>query len=163
MPMLDAYIPPGALSPEAERELIATLTDVLIRNEGADPSNVTVRQLAWVTVHYPQCVYVAGRPAEKPRYRFVASVPQGQFTPKRRAAIIKQITDAVLDAEGGAYDLDADRIWVLTPEIPEGTWGAGGRVVTLAEIVGRALGDVEAGRKYAEAALSLREPVGAKF
>ena len=39
MPMLDAYIPEGALSEAAEERLLAELTDLLIVNEGADPSN----------------------------------------------------------------------------------------------------------------------------
>jgi hypothetical protein len=38
MPMLDAYIPEGALSPSAERELLAKLTDLLIEHEGSTPA-----------------------------------------------------------------------------------------------------------------------------
>ena len=36
MPMLDAYIPTGALTPAAEQQLLTDLTDLLIKNEGAD-------------------------------------------------------------------------------------------------------------------------------
>src|SRR2546421_12247891 len=83
MPMLDAYIPEGALSPEAEDRLMARLTDLLIENEGADPSNEIVRSIAWVFKHRAD-VFVAGAPADAPRYRFVASVPEGQFNAERR-------------------------------------------------------------------------------
>ena len=38
MPMLDAYIPAGALEEQAEKRLLAELTDILIVNEGADPA-----------------------------------------------------------------------------------------------------------------------------
>src|SRR5215470_1113726 len=48
MPMLDAYIPDGALSPSAERELLAKLTDLLLKYEGVDPTNEMARKLAWV-------------------------------------------------------------------------------------------------------------------
>ena len=48
MPMLDAYIPEGALSPGPEHELLATITDLLLEHEGVDPSNERARQLAWV-------------------------------------------------------------------------------------------------------------------
>ena len=65
MPLLDAYIPAGALSADAERDLMAKLTDLLIRNEGADPTNETVRSIAWVFVHRPETVYVAGRPRRR--------------------------------------------------------------------------------------------------
>jgi phenylpyruvate tautomerase PptA (4-oxalocrotonate tautomerase family) len=108
MPLLDAYIPAGALSADAERDLMAKLTDLLIRHEGADPTNETVRSIAWVFVHRPETVYVAGQPAEAPRYRFVTSVPEGQFNQERRAAMTADITEAVLDAEGGAHDRRPD-------------------------------------------------------
>jgi len=66
MPMLDAYIPHGALRPEAEEQLLAQLTDALIINEGADPTNPQVRSIAWLFVHRPEQVCVAGSPAAAP-------------------------------------------------------------------------------------------------
>jgi phenylpyruvate tautomerase PptA (4-oxalocrotonate tautomerase family) len=141
MPMLDAYIPAGALAPDAEEQLLARLTDLLIENEGADPSNPKVRSIAWLFVHRPEAVFVAGAPATAPRYRFIASVPEGQYDPDRRKAMVRDITDAVLDAEAGAHERDPGRVWVFTPEVPDGTWGALGRVVTLADIATFATGD----------------------
>lgn len=156
MPMLDAYIPEGALTPDAEAQLLAELTDALIINEGADPTNPQVRAIAWVFVHRPAAVYVAGSAASAPRYRFIASVPEGQYDAERRQAMVQSITEAVLDAEHGAHDRDPRRVWVFAPEIPEGTWGGAGRIVTLSDIAGFALGDPEAGRKYAEATFARR-------
>lgn len=156
MPMLDAFIPSDALSPEAESELLSKLTDILIRNEGADPTNPAVRSIAWVFLQRPADVYVAGEPATAPRYRFVASVPEGQFDDERRRAMVEEVTGAVLDAENGAHDRDPMRVWVFAREIPDGTWGGGGRIVTLADIAGFALGDVEKGRAYAEQRLAAR-------
>jgi hypothetical protein len=69
MPMLDAFIPEGALPAEAERQLISRLTDLLLEHEGADPQNPVARSLAWVFLHRPAAVYVAGEPATAPRYR----------------------------------------------------------------------------------------------
>jgi phenylpyruvate tautomerase PptA (4-oxalocrotonate tautomerase family) len=156
MPMLDAYIPAGALSASAEQRLLEQLTDVLITNEGADPTNPQVRSIAWLFVHRPEAVYVAGAPAAAPHYRFIASVPEGQYDPDRRQAMVAAITDAVLDAEEGRHDRDPMRVWVFTPEIPDGTWGAIGRVVTLADIATFATGDPERGREYAESRLAPR-------
>jgi phenylpyruvate tautomerase PptA (4-oxalocrotonate tautomerase family) len=156
MPMLDAYIPDGALEPDAEEQLLAKLTDLLIINEGADPTNPQVRSIAWLFVHRPAGVYVAGARAEAPRYRFVASVPEGQYDAERRQAMVGDITDAVLDAERGAYDRDPSRVWVFTPEVQDGTWGALGGIVTLADIATFATGDPERGRRYAEERLALR-------
>jgi phenylpyruvate tautomerase PptA (4-oxalocrotonate tautomerase family) len=156
MPMLDAYIPAGALEPRAEEQLLAKLTDLLIVNEGADPANPQVRSIAWLFVHRPAEVYVAGARAEAPRYRFVASVPEGQYDAERRQSMVADITQAVLDAEGGAHDRDTSRVWVFTPEVPDGTWGALGGIVTLADIATFATGDAERGREYARERLAAR-------
>jgi len=160
MPMLDAFIPDGALSAAAEQALLAQLTDILLRNEGADPTDPRTRSIAWVFLHRPAAVFVAGQPATEPRYRFIASVPQGQFDDERRAAMVAEVTEAVLAAEGGAYPADPQRVWVFPNEIPDGTWGAGGRVNTLADIVGYVTGDPEVGRAYAERRRSERRAVG---
>jgi phenylpyruvate tautomerase PptA (4-oxalocrotonate tautomerase family) len=163
MPMLDAYIPTGALAPAAEDKLLSDLTDVLLTNEGADPSNPRVRSIAWLFVHRPEAVYVAGSRASAPHYRFIASVPEGQYEPERRQAMVRDITDAVLDAEDGAYERDPGRVWVFTPEIPDGTWGGFGQIATLADIATLATGDPERGRAYAEERLGARRgaPVAA--
>jgi phenylpyruvate tautomerase PptA (4-oxalocrotonate tautomerase family) len=156
MPMLDAYIPDGALSADSEQQLLSRLTDLLIEHEGADPTNETVRSIAWVFLHRPETVYVAGSPATEPRYRFVVSVPEGQFDDERRQAMVAALTDAVLDAEDGARERDPSRVWVFATEVPDGTWGALGRIVTLADIAAFATGDAESGRRYAEERLAGR-------
>lgn len=156
MPMLEAYIPQDALTADAEDKLLSDLTDLLIRHEGADPTNLVVRQLAWVTVIRPDKMFVAGTAIKEPHYRFITSVPEGQFNPERRAAMIKDVTEAVLDAEQGAYPRSADRVWVLTPEVPEGSWGGSGRIRGLADIVGASLGNAEHGEAYAKATFAER-------
>lgn len=156
MPMLDAFIPDGALPAEAEQKLLSTLTDILLRHEGADVTNPAARSIAWVFLHRPAKVFVAGEPASEPRYRFIASVPEGQFDDERRRAMVGAVTEAVLDAEGGAYPRDPMRVWVFPNDIPDGTWGADGRIATLADIAGFVLGDLEKGRDYAEKTLSVR-------
>jgi phenylpyruvate tautomerase PptA (4-oxalocrotonate tautomerase family) len=154
--MLDAYIPEGALPAEAERDLINRLTDLLLEHEGADPRDPVARSLAWVFLHRPAAVYVAGEPAPAPRYRFVASVPEGQYDDERRAAIVPAVTEAVLDAEDGAHRRDPQRVWVFATEVPDGEWGGGGRVMRLGDIVGHVIGDVEAGHRYADRRLADR-------
>jgi phenylpyruvate tautomerase PptA (4-oxalocrotonate tautomerase family) len=156
MPMLDAFIPEGALSAEAEKELLTQLTDILLRNEGADPTNPAVRSIAWIFLHRPAAVFVAGEPAAEPRYRIVASVPEGQFDDERRQAMVEEVTEAVLDAERGAHTRDPMRVWVFANEIPDGTWGGMGRINRLADIAGFAMGDLEKGRAYAEKRLAGR-------
>jgi hypothetical protein len=82
MPLLDAYIPEGALSASAERQLLARITDLLLEYEGVDPQHERARPLAWVFVHRPQ-VYVAGAPPKSPRLPLHLSGPR---RPVRRRA-----------------------------------------------------------------------------
>jgi phenylpyruvate tautomerase PptA (4-oxalocrotonate tautomerase family) len=133
MPFLDAYIPDGSLSPEAERELVERITDLLIEHEGGDPDNPKVRKLSWVFVHRPE-VYVAGAPPKAPRYRFICQVPEGQYNPDRRSAMVAGITKAVGDAEAGAWRHPEARVGVFTLEVPDGNWGGDGRVIRLPDI-----------------------------
>src|SRR4030095_16694542 len=102
MPMCDAYIPQGALSPSAERELLGRITDELLEHEGVDPTNERARPLAWVSVHRPE-MYVAGAPAQAPHYRFICQVPEGQYNDERRAAVTAAMTQAVVEAEDGSW------------------------------------------------------------
>jgi phenylpyruvate tautomerase PptA (4-oxalocrotonate tautomerase family) len=133
MPFADAYIPEGALSPAAERALVAELTDLLIEHEGVDPNNPVTRHMAWVFVHRPD-VYVAGRPPNTPRYRFICQVPEGQYDAERRAALTAGITEAVARAENGAFPNPEIRVAVFACEVPEGWWGGVGRTLGLADI-----------------------------
>jgi phenylpyruvate tautomerase PptA (4-oxalocrotonate tautomerase family) len=135
------------------------LTDVLLEHEGADPTNPAARALAKVWLHRPAAVLHAGEQPAAPHYRVIASVPEGQFDDERRAAMVAAVTEAILDAESGSYDRDPKRIWVFATEIPDGTWGGGGRIARLADIAARVLGDAEKGRAYAEQRLAARRSV----
>jgi phenylpyruvate tautomerase PptA (4-oxalocrotonate tautomerase family) len=99
MPLLDAYIPEGALSAGAERELQARITDLLLEHEGVDPSSA---------------------PPKSPRYRFICQVPEGQYDDERRAAVTAAMTRAVAEAEGGAWPHPELRVCIFTCEVPEG-------------------------------------------
>jgi len=130
---LDAYIPKDALPPGSERELVGKLTDLLLKHEGVDPANETGRHLAWVFVHRPE-VYVAGGTPRSPRYRFICQVPEGQYNEERRAAVVAGITQAVAEAEAGAWPGPEARVVIFTLEVPDRTWGGAGRVIRLPDI-----------------------------
>jgi phenylpyruvate tautomerase PptA (4-oxalocrotonate tautomerase family) len=155
MPMLDAYIPDGALTHDAERQLLVTLTDILLKHEGADPADPKARSLAWVFLHRLERMLVAGADPDLPRYRIVASVPEGQLDNENRASMVQAVTAAVLDAEPEGRARDPFRVWVFTNQIPEGTWGGGGTIVGLADIAGFVIGDAEAGAAHAKKRLAI--------
>lgn len=140
MPMLDVYVPDGALQPEAEAALANQITEILIRHEGFDPADPVARSISWVFLHRPATVYVGGAPADAPRYKIVASVPEGQLDERKRAGVIAEATEAILDAENGAWPRDAGRVWVFPTEVPEGHWGGRGQITPLAAILSRLTG-----------------------
>lgn len=153
MPMIDAFIPDNALTPQAEQQLIREVTDLVIKYEIGDPVNERARNAAWLSVHRP-IVFVGGVPSTQPRYRFIVSVPECQFDSERRQAITAEITVAVANAEGHPLDEVKARVWVITVEIPDGAWGARGRVNHLPDILMAFLG--EPGRALAMERLGKR-------
>lgn len=157
MPMLDVYIPDQALPAEAEKDLLRQLAEILIEHEGADPSDPVARSLAKVWLHRPAAMLHAGETPAAPHYKVIASVPEGQLDEARTASAFAAITNAILAAEDGRYDQDPLRVWVIGNEIPDGNWGAGGRVVRLADIAGAVLRDRDKGREYARRRLSGRQ------
>jgi phenylpyruvate tautomerase PptA (4-oxalocrotonate tautomerase family) len=154
MPMLDLFIPIGALQPDAERKLVDELTSILLEAEGADPNNSFVRQIAWAFIHRAES-FVAGAPAEKPHYRVIATVPQGNLNGvERRSRLVSDVTDAVLRAEGASADEDRSRVWVFPVEMPDGHWGGGGGIVGLESLLAMATGDPGKGGELARRRLA---------
>jgi phenylpyruvate tautomerase PptA (4-oxalocrotonate tautomerase family) len=142
MPMIDAYIPEGALQRDAEERLFRELTDLLIRLEGFEPTNERARSATWLFLHRPT-VYVAGALAATPRYRFILSVPEGQYDDDVRGAVVRQVTEAVARAEGVPFEEVSPRVWVFPIDIPDGTWGGRGAVRRLPDILANIVGEHE--------------------
>jgi phenylpyruvate tautomerase PptA (4-oxalocrotonate tautomerase family) len=149
MPMIDVYAQEGALLPEAESALLGRLTDILLTWEAFDPTSPEARAVSWAFLHRPAAVYVAGAPADAPRYKIVATVPEGQLDEDSRAGLVADVTEAVLDAEEGAWPRNSGRVWVFPLEIPDGQWGGGGRIARLADILRRTTNDTEEARALA--------------
>jgi phenylpyruvate tautomerase PptA (4-oxalocrotonate tautomerase family) len=146
MPMCDVYIPKDALPADTERELLSRVTDLLVEHElrrvtdlvenpeGVDASRTRARSVAWLFLHRPE-VYVAGAVRDAPYYKFECMVPEGQADDEFRAAVTRDITQAVTDAEGGKWPHPEARVWVFTWEVPEGTWGALGGTFRLRDVI----------------------------
>jgi phenylpyruvate tautomerase PptA (4-oxalocrotonate tautomerase family) len=149
MPMLDVYIPEGALAAQTENELLRRLAEILIEHEGADPADPLTQSLSKVWLHRPAAMAHPGRESSFPHYKVIASVPEGQLDDMQTASAFAAITNAILAAEESRYDLDPLRVWVFRNEIPDGNWGAGGRVVRLADIAALILRDPQKGHEYA--------------
>lgn len=159
MPMIDVTIPEGALKPDAEARLIKELGDILIGHEGFDPANKVAQGVTVVFLHRPAAVYVAGAPSPSPRYRIVPTVPEGQYTEASRAALVKDVTDAVVRADGGSFEDVAPQVWVFPTEIPDGQWGSRGVIRPLPDIQAFIAGEHE--REVGEERLARRRRVKA--
>jgi hypothetical protein len=91
-PMLDAYIPEGSRTPQAERKLLGTYTDLLLEHEAVDPANKAAWALAWFLAHRHE-MYVPGAPAKAPQYRFTCQGPERQYDQERGTAVTKAMTE----------------------------------------------------------------------
>ena len=154
MPMIDAWIPENALAPDAEARLLKDITNILIRAEGYDPGNEVAQSVSYLFLHRPAAVFVGGAPSATHRYRVITSAPEGQYTDAARAVLVREVTEAFARAEGVPFDQVAGRVWVFPTEIPDGEWGARGRIHRLADIHALLVGDHD--RKTAEARLARR-------
>src|ERR1700710_3124761 len=114
MPMIDAFIPEGALKPEAEARLLTDITDILLRHEeDIEPANELAQAVSVVFLHRP-IVYVAGARASSPRYRFIASVPEGQYNGDEvMHSLVREVTEALSRAEGVTLEEVSPRVWVF--------------------------------------------------
>ncbi|MEW6644850.1 MAG: Tautomerase enzyme [Pseudomonadota bacterium] len=154
MPMIDAYIPEGALGAEAEARLMEELTTILIGHEGLDPANPRTRSSTWVLLHRVT-TYQAGVRSKAPLYRVVPTVPEGQYTDEARAGLVRDVTAAIARAEGGDPAEVATRVWVFPTEIFDGGWGGRGVIRHLPDIMAYFGGaDADAFRREGELRLA---------
>lgn len=133
MPMIQLTAPAGALTPAGRDSIQKTLAAVLLRWEGA-PDNALFRSLAWTYLHELPAGAQTTAEDDAPRFRVEITVPVGALSERRKAGLVAEITTAVLDA-AGLTDADAQRVWVLIHEQPDGTWAAGGKIVRHADLV----------------------------
>jgi phenylpyruvate tautomerase PptA (4-oxalocrotonate tautomerase family) len=159
MPMIDVTIPEGALKPDAEERLFKELTEILITAEGFERTNKRALSVTYTFVHRPAVVYVGGVRSALPIYRVVPTVPEGQYIQASRETLVKEVTQAVVRAEGGKFEDVAPRVWVFPTEIPDGQWGSRGVIRRVPEIQAFIAGEHE--RKVGEERLARRRRVKA--
>jgi 4-oxalocrotonate tautomerase len=74
-------------------------------------------------------------------------VPEGSLSQEKKDRMIELVTDAVVEAEG-LGDAVRPITWVIIDEVKDGSWGAAGRAVRLADLAKL----VKGGREAVEAA-----------
>jgi phenylpyruvate tautomerase PptA (4-oxalocrotonate tautomerase family) len=133
MPKLELTIPAESLSEEAQGELARELGAALLRWEGA-PDTEFFRSITWAHVHaLPAASMQTPDGVADPHAVIEISVPDGALSERRKAGLVEETTKLVLEATG--WDPEASwRIWTLIRDVPEGNWGAGGRVVRFQQL-----------------------------
>lgn len=133
MPKLDVTIPAGVLSPEAREQLPETLGATLLQWEGA-PDTDFFRSITWAHLNElpAEAIRTPDGQAE-PHAVIDISVPQGALSDRRKAGLVDQATNDVLEATGWG-DEAALRVWVLINEVPEGNWGAGKQIIRFEQL-----------------------------
>ena len=144
MPKLDLTISEGALSDDARAELPGRLATAILRAEGA-PDTDFFRSITWVHLHElpAAAVHDGDGVAEDPHAVLDVTVPQGALNDRRRAGLVEEATELVLDVTGWGPDARL-RVWVIVHEVPEGHWGAGGQIVRFEQLRERAVAEREA-------------------
>ena len=144
MPFVEVFVPKGALS-EVQREKLETrLVAEVMRVEGA-PDTPSAREISWLVLHEVGAWSVGGRRVradEAARYVVRVAVPAGSLDYWKRAEMMQRLTDVLAEMDADPERLrQAPDAWIHIVEIPEGSWGAFGRVVGLRDIVAHVMGD----------------------
>ena len=140
MPMIDLVYPAGALSESAKSELLRTLWRTCLQWE-ALPETPATASIAWVYLDErpPAHVSVGGAQPPRPVYRAQVSVMAGFMEQTRIDGLVREVTEAILKADGGGSDGAGPRVFCLVTEVPSGTWGVDGvpwHSAAAAELVG---------------------------
>ena len=143
MPKIDFTYTAGALDATAKAELPGKLAAALLRAERA-PDTEFFRSISWTHVHElpADAVHTADGQSEKPQFVLEVTTPQGALSDRRRAEMVKEATDLVVEAAGLAPE-DSLNVWVLHREINEGSWGAAGNVIQFEQLKAAALAERE--------------------
>ncbi|MCD0452987.1 tautomerase family protein [Actinocorallia sp. API 0066] len=132
MPMIKLTVPAGSLTEKGRDGVQRDLAAALLRWEGA-PDTEFFRSVAWsYLIELPPGAQTTAED-EAPRFLVEVTVPEGALSERRKAGLVEEATQIVL-AAADLTSADALRVWVLIQEQPDGTWGAGGSIIRLADL-----------------------------
>ena len=128
MPMIDLTLPSGQFDSSEKEALAAELTRLIIHWEGGTDTPGYDR-VSWAFVQEADLIAVGGRPRRpggRQVYRVWVTVPKGSLDDGRRRGLIRDVSQAVITAEGSEpTDDNLGRVWCIVDEVPDGNWGIG--------------------------------------
>jgi len=158
MPLIRINCPEGSLTPKQKSQLAPLLIDALMRQE-VDPVTEAGKEgtLCFFNEAATHNCFPGGKQAQGAWWVVELFADAGFFNQKRRDAAQLAVGKAfvtVLGDDGTSMDWGGlhvapsylKRLYCLMIEIPEGSWGAGGRTVSALEIAKIAGTDQNKGR-----------------
>jgi phenylpyruvate tautomerase PptA (4-oxalocrotonate tautomerase family) len=135
MPLIDVIYPSDALSSEAQKELSQTLWSKALRWEGID-DNERAASVAWVYLdgRPRHSISVGGHDLSQNVYRINVRVMAGFMDQERIDGMARDLTQAILAADGTAGNGSEPRVFCIIEEIPSGTWSIDGATWTTVRI-----------------------------
>jgi phenylpyruvate tautomerase PptA (4-oxalocrotonate tautomerase family) len=139
MPFVEVFVPTGSLTDAQRAHITDTLVAEVMVAEGA-PDTAAARSISWLLMHEVDTWVVGGQKldgSEPTRFVVRVAVPSGSLDDAKRADMVQRITRVLADADDNPERFSLEPVaWVHINEIPEGNWGALGRVVGFADIAG---------------------------
>lgn len=131
MPLIDVIYPQGALSAPALKKLESTLWKKALKWEAIE-ANAASASVAWAYLDERprQSVSAGGKPITQNIYRINVRVMVGFMDQVRIDGMARELTDAVLEADGSNGDASGPRVFCIIEEIPSGTWSIDGSTWT---------------------------------
>ena len=115
-------------SPKAQKQLSETPWSKALHWEGIE-ANETAASVAWVYLderprHH---ISVGGHGLTQNTYRIHVRVMAGFMDQERVDGMARDLTEAILAADGTAGDDRGPRVFCIIEEVPSGTWSIDGR------------------------------------
>jgi phenylpyruvate tautomerase PptA (4-oxalocrotonate tautomerase family) len=136
MPFVEVFVPKGALSGTQQAAIRQRLVAEVMDVEGA-PDTPEARSISWLVMHEMDAWSVGGHPVgseEAPRFVVRLAVPAGSLDDVKRELMMARVNDLLVEIDGSDRLRRSPDAWVHINEVPEGNWGAFGRVVSLPDI-----------------------------
>jgi phenylpyruvate tautomerase PptA (4-oxalocrotonate tautomerase family) len=133
MPMIEITMIEGALSPKAKQELMNELSDIVLKYEGFEENEMAKQfAFAWINELKKENFTKEGQIPEEAYYRLLITTPEGAIDEKDKPALVREVTQTVIKAEGSEYTSEnRRRVFCILDTVAEGNWGGSGRILHL--------------------------------